>query len=423
MLGSKSKYLFDCIIVTLEICMSISIVMQLYYIPGLGYWFPLTIILLIAHFIRFRMSLDIINIILANKLLGLIILIKFFDFFQCWLFRKEFDLILTTLLSLINSFFFLSYLYNMYMKSSKPFDYVVKPYLGYSLYNIVTIVIVTFLILARLPWMMNPLSSNIGILAEDIEGGGLYFFPYFLSVAAEYHHYAIWGGLPGLTGLSHEPHVIMFIITPAFFFLFKYKHSVRVRTFLIVSYLFIWLNSFSTMSMLCVLAVYFLHLLWLGLRRRKFSYLLMSITVVGLVYFIWHDTIDFVLNIIDAKTKNTDSTSSLTDSSNMLKYILSFNGFLSYGNYAPKSGFHMTNESAGFVTGILDVYLYLLMIINSIKLAFSRINSYHYVGLGFIYFLIHGFKLGSQIFAYPFFTYMVFLHYLSKQCTKKRIDV
>jgi hypothetical protein len=118
-------------------------------------------------------------------------------------------------------------------------------------------VLTALLVIIGLPWEINMLTDNVRILGEDIAGGAEYYFPYFLSIAANFHPIQIFGNLPGLTGFNPMSHILLWmIISPALLMGLLYKSSKRIKKVLAFSYLFIALNSMSSTNVVCILVVF-----------------------------------------------------------------------------------------------------------------------------------------------------------------------
>lgn len=406
MKNKKSHVIFDWVVIILEITYSIAITMHVFFlIPGVKALIALFLFMFMSHVIRFGMKFTILSEIVKTPILSLFFMILILDIFQSLLFADSFIQTGFVILLSINHFLFLSFLYNVF-KESGSFKYVLSPYVGYSLYNIVVIMLTALLVIIGLPWEINMLTDNVRILGDDIAGGGEYYFPYFLSIAANFHPIQIFGNLPGLTGLSHEPHIIMMIISPALLMGLLYKSSKRIKIVLAFSYLFIALNSMSSTNVICILVVLFFQLLWMTLSSRDMKNLMLLIVFLAVVVVAGYEVLDSVYLQVASKF---ESSNSRDYSSNMLKYVISFDSFLGYGNFPPETGSYKPGETAGILTGIMDVALYIVLFIKTIKLVFSSSYSKHYFGLGFLYFLMHGMKVNYLFFLYPFFSYMIFL--------------
>jgi hypothetical protein len=162
----------------------------------------------------------------------------------------------------------------------------------------------------------------------------------------------------------------------------------------------------SSTNVVCILVVLFFQLLWMTLSSRDMKNLMLLIVFLVGVVVAGYEVLDSVYFQVASKF---DSSGSRDYSSDMLKYVVSFDSFLGYGNFPLETGSYKTGETAGILTGIMDIVLYALLFIKTIKLVFSSSHSKHYFGLGFLYFLMHGMKVNYLLFLYPFFSYMIFL--------------
>jgi hypothetical protein len=406
MSNRKSHLKLDWIVIILELTYGISILMQIFFIiPGIKAAIALLLFVFFAHIIRFKLNFPVFSKIPRSFLLSIFFIILLLDVIQSAFFANSLQKTgLVTCLA-FNHLLFVSYLYNLY-KETGSFSYVLKPYVGYSLYNVAVIMITAVLILIGLSWQQNMLTNDIHILGDNIEGGAKYYFPYFLSIAADYHPFRIFSQLPGLSGLSHEPHIIMWIITPPLIMTLLFKSRKNFKIILILIYIFIAMNSMSTINVACILVVLVFQAIWMAFNAKGRKYLFLLCAFLAIVLIAGYEFIDIIY--LQSVSK-FESSGSMDYTSDMITYITSWSSVFGHGNFPPSTGTYKIGESAGILTSLLDVTLYVSLVYKSIRLMFSTSNDKHYFGLGFLYFLLHGLKVNYLVFSYPFFTYLLFL--------------
>ena len=411
----KRFLIFDWVVIILGMCYGVSIVSQVFYVPSLGMVVPLCSFMVLSYLIRFGLQFPVANIV-KTPIYCLFFIIILLDLLQALFHINSGGNFFNASGRVVYQFFFFSYVYNVYKE--KGYDSFIKPYIGYALYNVCAIVLMALLILAGLSWMHNPLNESVQILAEDIEGAGggqLYYFPYYISVVAEYHLYSLFPLLPGITGLSHEPHVIMWVITPPLIMALAYKTSGFRKSLFILFFIFILLETFSTMALLCIVPIVLFHILWKGRSSGKLISALLIITlflsVVLVAYITFKDEISIITEVVSQKASKGDGSHDY--SSSMLGYITSFDTLFGYGNLPTATGDiwqpTLEHQSIGFISGILDICLYLILFSKSFKMAWLNNKAGHFIGLGGMYLLLHGLKVNYLVFGYPLFAYFIII--------------
>lgn len=417
---NKGTVLFDYIVIILGMSYGISILSQLFYVPGLGMVVPLCSFCVIAHIIRFGLRFPVLKKIINTPLFLLFFSIILLDFIQALFNVNSGGNIANSSARIIYHLFYFSYIYNVFIGGG--FNYLIKPYVGYSLYNIVVIVLMSFLIFIGIPWQQNQLGTNVQLLLEDMNDGegAVYYFPYFVSIVADYHQYSIFPSLPGVTGLSHEPNVIMWIVTPALFMFFAYKNRPSVKWFYIISFVFLLLETFSTTAVLCVVAVFAVHIFWLSIKKRTFYFIIPILIAVMIIPFFFEDEIQLIREIVTLKTSLDSSMSGSSDyGRKMFNYLFSFDRVFGYGNLPRSTGDVwepvLESDGAGILTCIMDVSLYITLLYRSLKMTLSKNTGSHFIGLGFMYLLLHWLKHNYLIFGYPFLSYFIIMVFFASQ--------
>lgn len=381
---------------------------------------PYNIILILficfIHLYRFGGKFPIVKQIRANMLLKLYFLIFIIDFIQISI-QGTFAGV-ERLGLMINMFFFIDYLYSVVLEckyQKAALSRILSPYLIYCLYNAVTIIIAGLLIfLGYLSPMSNMMDDNSLIHSNLTVNNLEYSFPGYLSLANPYSFrvLGLWG-VPVLSGLSHEPHVICYLILPSFFLghLFIKKGVYRIILYIIT--IFVLLFSFSTTAILCFMFLFVVEILWNFVVARKTSGLLILGLIIILIACFGQELL-FLINL-EVETKVSGSTDeSMEYSSRMLNYICNPHGLIGYGNMPP-SVEYIQKYDMGIITSALDISLYVLMLYYSLKYALSKDELSHYVGMGCLYYSFHCLKVNMLMFQYPYFAFIIFLLSLMKK--------
>lgn len=380
----------------------------------------LTIFTLSCYFIRFGARATFGLYFKNNIILWVFFLIYFFDVLQCLFFDP-----LSALLRLITAvelFIFGSYVFRLWNPLKNFSNNVIrisKPYVYFSLYNVIIVLLVAVLIMAGL---INPESNPIepnSLTKVDASEGQSYFFPYYLSLTTS--SFRILGslGLPMITGLSHEPHVACFLILPSLFIIIADEKLGKIRYLFISLYLLFFVVNFSTTAFVSLACVMFTECIWLFTIRRKFSPIIPLILSILLVIFYGGPIIELMSDEITRKT--IDNTSSMEYSERMLTYMLHPTEILGNGNMPGDLSLNRDGD-IGILTFLLDALFVFYLIYTTFKMISSKEREVHYVGIACVYLLAHSIKTNMLNFNYPYFAFFVFIIsiFFSQNIRRKR---
>jgi hypothetical protein len=401
-------YLFDVFIILFILTINLTIIQDIVFgnIPFAYRIFINICILLIAFFIRFRRRMFKIKYL---PLMAVILCaIWVMDIVQLVIFRSS-GLHITSLYILLT--LYALYLYNsieyytsFFSSYKKSFEIIIRPYIYLSLFN-VSIVILTFIFILLGVIQENSNPVEYSLLTDNIQEGVDHFYPARLSiVSATQFRLSILGNVPVITGLTHEPHVLCFMIFPALFFMLANQNLKKGIKYLIIAmFSFVGLISMSTTTFLCLIIVIIVHLLSNSLlRKRGYITLILAILfiIVGYSFFgtIFKEAILF---------KTVIQTGSRDYSSNMLLYMLTPKSILGYGTVLVPQEIFSGNYQVGLISSFLLILFYLYFNINIITFIFSKNKVTHFLGLGLLYFSLHMLKLGNLIFEYPFLIFII----------------
>lgn len=399
-MGIKNLKLIDYIVIIIQFGYHLSILSSFVMMP---YHIGIVAFMLLAYLIRFKRMVDPFKFIFSSRLFVIFLIICLFDIVQFLV--TDIGLGLGKFVMTINFIVFANYLNELY--NSLPInkkDEVLKPFVVYGVYNVIAIVIAAILIfLGVLSANSNPVAFSL--MEDNLSNGSNYFFPGYLSIAIDVNR--VLANIPVLTGLSHEPHVICFLVLPVVFLLIGKVKSLYGRFVIYALTGVILVVSMSTTAIFSFIIVLFVELIWSFGRTGKVSNIILLALVLFLsaTYFIevLTDTQLFMMNKID-----TD-TGSLNYSENLLKYVVTPKGFLGTGNKGVGNFFEGADSQIGFVTSFLDVLFYILIAVKTIKMVYSRDNITHYVGMACMYFAIHLLKVSFLVFNYPYLVFIMFI--------------
>lgn len=403
----------DWLFIIINVTSSLSIVGVLLFdripIPGYVSQFVLSFFM---YLLRWKPSFPFLSQISRSFLLSVFFLIYIIDIFQNIFINPSFAI--ARIVVFFNIFLFLNYLYNLFKKSNERGEFVTisEPYSAYCVYNVAIVVITGALILIGI---LNPESNIIisnSLMASNLEEGQSVYWPAHLSIAiGNSRLLGAWGIPVTLTGLSHEPHVLNFLILPSLFFIKAYKKYDKWFWPLVVFYVISLFMSFSTTAFGALLAAVFIDFIWRIFVKRKNSYIL--VLILSTFVLIWiNNRIGYTSLIQDEIVRKTvDQTGSIEYSGSMLKYIVTPSSLFGTGNLPP-SKTDLSSLSIGLVSSILDILFYITLIISALKNVFSKDDSRHFVGIGCIYMLIHLLKVNILAFNYCYLAFIVFILYM-----------
>jgi len=299
---------------------------------------------------------------------------------------------------------------------------LIKIYVLFSCFIVLTAV--TIFMLASLgvirphDYPMPPnLSMNVASNARDL--GTEYFFPLHLTVVTSDDR-----GLPFFSnfgvfcGLSHEPHIATYLVTPAFFFMFALDWSKKAKYILSIFFIFFMLMATSTTNLIAFAVVLF-FLIIINIKNRHDT--LLNIVFLGLIIAFLSFAFINDLGVSAIQTKlDASSGTSLDYSKNFLSHVVSPKGFWGDGAFNvpfPNAGV----KDIGILFSILCIGFYVLLLIGSVRLLFSPARVIKLMGAGSLYFLLHTLKVVQLSLIYPFTIFIMFYMLIGYMAMKGKI--
>lgn len=406
---SSEFILFDWVFIILNITFHLSIVKVITFdlipIPPI---ISLFVFNLFSFIFRWKGSMPFVAKIGKSALFILLFLIYLFDVIQNIFLNSESAI--SRFFTLFSMFFFCAYLYNILDRnkdSKNNVSMVLKPYLYYSSYNLVVILLAGLLITMGI---LSPTSNVMAVNSltkVDVDSGQIYYFPGYLSIVTESFRVLASWGIPMITGLSHEPHVVNYIVLPSLFLLVSNERMQKWRILVYAAFAIEIFLAYSTTAIACLGFVLIVDSLWSIFINRKVSSIIPLLIILLIVVFGFGGT--FFDLIIDEFTRKTvTSTSSMDYSSDMLHYLIHPNSLFGSGNM-PGAMKDISSKDVGIITFILDFSFYAILLLTIFKMIMSKNRQVHYIGLACLYVALHSLKVSFLAFNYPYFVFIVFI--------------
>ena len=298
---------------------------------------------------------------------------------------------------------------DLFSSYEKAYELVLKPYVYFSIFNVL-IVLLAFILITNGLIDIDTNLVEYELLTNNIERGVDHFYPHWISLIREtQYRLPLLGEIPMITGLTHEPHVLCFLIFPSLFFLLsKQNIGVRTKVLILMSYLLIAVLSMSITTFLCLMVIYVLHLCHqavfanLGLIKLIVS---LSVVIIFLAYY-GSSIIDIII------LKTVVETGSRDYSSSLILYMLSPESILGSGTAATPDEIFASKYQVGLFSSFLLISFYFLFNLKIMQFVLSKNRKIHFIGLGLLYFSLHMLKLGNLIFHYPLLIYMLMVPFL-----------
>ena len=136
--------------------------------------------------------------------------------------------------------------------------------------------------------MPQNLSMNVNSNANDL--GTEYFFPLHITIiTSDDRGLPFFSNFGVFCGISHEPHIATYLITPAFFFMYALDWSRRRKYILSFFFICFMLLATSTTNLICFFLVLFI-LIIINIKNRQdtilnFLFLAVILAVLSFVVF------------------------------------------------------------------------------------------------------------------------------------------
>lgn len=412
---SQLKRFIDAFVILIEATYGMSMLKVWFVDPLSMPWdVGVTLLMMFLYFIRFKGKFSLLTG-KGNLLPKLLLIIYVVDVFQVLLISSM-AFAFSRGVFMLNIYFFMEYLVSLDKENYSSVDSVssiTKPYEIYSLYNVIVVLLCGVLILTGfLSSTDNPMVEN-SMIKGNLADGTIYYFPGHLSIAMSSFRALSYIGIPVLTGLSHEPHVIWWIVGPCFFLLLdRYRGKSLITVLLVIAFFLLSILSTSFTAVVAFVVTLLMEFLYTAFLNNKKSFYI-PVFFVGIIVFLYvlsknEFIVDALSLMVDEKTSEGVDEGSLGYSVSGLSYMISPKSLLGWGNVTDIGwGFDLKGANIGYITFALDMVLFIMLYVKSFKLFLCRDNHIHYIGMACLYFLFHSLKMGTQVFTFPYFTFFI----------------
>lgn len=296
-----------------------------------------------------------------------------------------------------------SFLYLLFKKfqSTGRVETIIRIYIYVSIYVVLSTVFCWLLLNIGAIQVNNPV--NYYIMSSNMrQMGSEYYFPSHLSVILNsgirlplLHAY----GIP--CGLSHEPHVSTFFVTPGLILAFGKWNDWRKYLLVVVSALF-FLISISMTNLISL----FIVLVYYSVKTQN-KHLLVLIPLLVIVYVLGSYTtlLGEVSDFIQQKLFSEDSSSG-DYSYNHILYALKPNTIIGTTFYSTSI---TSNEDIGAINSLINICFFVSFVVCIFQCLRKAKGTQLLFVCALFYFLIHSAKTNTLNFTFPFTIYMVFI--------------
>lgn len=305
------------------------------------------------------------------------------------------------------SFFIL--LYNCYYKYSSYFSekecqkLLLRPYIWLCLINIIGIAITYILINIGFSPYVNNISNRMDLFVNNIQVHQVtYYFPYF-STLLESNDIRIpfFQSKGFLCGMYHEPHILTFMLFPAFFILWGKSQNLLQRLGVIFIYIFIALIAGSTTN---IFAFFICISIWM-LRLLK-NNIIIPLTTISLIVciFLLLDISNFTFILEKLQSGSKDYSLKMIQFAFMPKTLIGSN--ILNTDYVLQINTKM--RDVGFIMFSLNITFLIILMRKIYKLIFSQSFMIQMIGLATLYFFLHSMKVAMVSYSLSFLTFFIF---------------
>lgn len=372
----------------------------------------LFLFLFVIYIIRFGGKLSSGKVI-SGRLSFFLVVLYLWELLQGFIVGTESNSLLVAIVNLCSTYVAYKYMSKIIFEKSS-INAVLYPYSIYLYYTLLVVFLSSLLILIHiLPQYSNQLGVN-SLFKTNMESLiTFYYFPGCLSVV--YNSPSVFLSslhFPSLSGLSHESQAMYFTIFPALFIQFYLRKNVHNERNILLIFIISTILTTSLTAAICFLLTYCLHLMWKFKDRRQIkSALMIMIFIIVSLFIIVSTQFNSIISAFIQDKANFDSSgSSGSYSLNLLRYILSPSSVLGEGIFSStENQARQMSLNCGFISSLMIIAFYFLLIYTSIKNIFSKKILCHAIGLGSFYFIAHSFKFGIQVFNNNYIFFIVFL--------------
>ena len=370
-------------------------------------------ICVVLYLIRFKKRLIFPNEILRYTPFVFLFILLFFQLLSGFS-KMEIDYVGVAIVLSINFLVFIIYLIQLFLAKlhltndfKQAFFKFTSYYMYFGLFNVFLVLASYFLItIGLISRTSNEVSDFFPhLFGNNVSVGAEYYWPGWLSITTQYSR--LFADLGTLSGWTHEPHVFCYLIFPSMFlFLAKYHNNILLKYFILIIFFFAALVSFSVTSFLVILFVFSFKLM----LDKKFllTIVLLLFAFYSSNYLNENPVISRLIETTANKIQPTSESGSLNYSTNRINHLISPDSILGDGVLLSSK---TKITSGGFFTTVFYILFYVSIFIRIFKISIYNKQGL-YVGLAFLYFTLHSFKLSSSVFAMPYTIYIITIMFI-----------
>lgn len=377
-------------------------------------WYIHQLILVVLNlvFIFFNLSkLNVNSLITSSDLLILpLILIYLMEYPRYFIFPGGFNIILTTLclLGLSTLWLLLKILFKSNKDESDKYNYPAYIYIKFN-FLVLSLTVLNWglIYFGIIDYTNYPMPSGFSTYIDNnaSELGSRYYAPLYLTIIEESpKNIGLISLFASFSGISYEPHIAMFFLTPSWLLLYKNHRFSRLFKFIFnIFFIFFLFISFSVTSFLSLLIVFILFS-FKNIAGFIRMILLSIFIIIVLSFFNIGEFIGFEYFIDKIFGKGGSSEYSV----NFLKYIINPKSFFGYGAFNVPYPYTLYNDIGLLSTFLISAFYFIILFI-SIKRLVSNKIIINGVGLAGLYFIFHSMKIPQLVLTMPFTVYILFL--------------
>jgi len=299
--------------------------------------------------------------------------------------------------------------------------FLINIYVIFAIVNVVLIDL-TFILLELK--IIEPYAHQINQLFYGLFKGNVefnhtdYYAPGYLSIMGKGNDI---GRIPffqqygSICGVTNEPHVIDYLITPSLFFILRNRVKLLKRTIILLLYFIALLINISATNITALLLTFLIYIVY----RFSLKNLIKIGTFLALLLFILNASFsskitDGIYTFVLGKWMETSG--SKIYSLERTFYILNPKTLLGSTIYTVAIG---KSLDIGYIPFILNLTFVFLFFIMSVKLIRCKKQYFFMIGLGIIYFLIHSAKITLLNYQYTYMFYILYVLILSRKYLEK----
>ena len=188
------------------------------------------------------------------------------------------------------------------------------------------------------------------------------------------------------SGISYEPHLFGFFVSPAFFVFLKTKQNLWA-----LITLFLLFTAFSVTNLVVLL-------ISISLVMNKRFLLILALLIVIVISQFLSDII--LYSSIGIWVLSKAESRSQADISNVFDKILDWSSIIGDGIFFTAEG----NNGLGFINGVLLLFFALLIVFLIVK----QYNKDKFSAAIILYILLHSLKFPLNVFQYPYILFIIF---------------